>query len=514
MRYWQSNFIRLAVSDMDTTTNRQKTALMIALSLMLSHPTTTVAKTLLTNANVPPTTSLNSTNAQAMATNSQPMVAPTDIENGSGDEMIDAPTQGNTMPLTIDDGGEVDVGVGQAPTEQVTVPSVIIPSASTANTASPVLSSPTVQAVAQVPLGAVSPETIAKFVKMIDIVRHEYVKPVDDEQLFSNAMTGTLSELDPYSEYLDSEAYNNLKLFTEGDVGSIGVKVSLHPDSKAWVFDEVLPNSPAAKQGIVRGNFLHQINDNKLSDEQTQQDIDQLLSGIAGTQVRLVVSDSGRRKHSITVQRSLVQQQAIEAEIIQGIAVVRIPVFQNNTQQQLLTALTNLNEPFSAIILDIRNNPGGVLSAATDVASLFMPNKTVAQVKNRQGLQEIIKTRTTAQFANVPLAVLQNRYSASAAEVLAMSLQENKRAKIYGETSYGKGSIQSILPINDTEAVKLTVAHYYSGNGKKIDGVGVKPDVALTGNELNWQTKVLATTLLQSLPVRYQLQPNADGQVF
>lgn len=484
----------------------RSTALIMAMWLALPHPAL-AATTASTADKSPSTTKLNPTVAQAIATTAQTSATTDDV--GSGDEATDEIVLSASpiaVPLPNDDGGEVDVAVGQVPVNAVPNAGMTNPSANPL--------SPTVATVTEVPLGAVSPETLAKFVKMIDIVRKDYVKPIDDEKLFDNAMTGTLTGLDPYSEYLDSEAYNNLKLFTDGDVGSIGVSVSFHPESKAWVFDEVLPNSPAARQGIVRGNFLHQINDNKLSDEQTQQDIDQLLSGIAGTQVKLVVSDSGRRKRPLTIQRSLVEQQAIQAEIVAGVAVVRIPIFQNNTQQQLLSALSNLNQPFSAILLDLRNNPGGVLSAANDVASLFMPNKTVAQVKNRQGLQEVIKTRANAQFANVPLAVLQNRYSASAAEVLAMSLQENQRARIYGETSYGKGSIQSIVPINDNEAVKLTVAHYYSGSGKKIDGVGVTADVNLTDSELNWQNEVIQSLLLSPLSIRYQLQPNAQVQEF
>ena len=363
-------------------------------------------------------------------------------------------------------------------------------------------------------LGAVSPVTVEKFVKMIDIIRQNYVTNVDDESLFANAMAGTLAGLDPYSEYLDANAFENLRLFTEGDIGSIGVSVSFHADVDSWVFDDVLPNSPAAKAGIQRGNYLHQINDNKLDSTRTPQDVDQLLTGIAGTTARLLVSDKGRRKHLVVVQRTLLQQQAMSANIINGVAVVHIPVFQNNTQQQFLMALTKLNQPFSVLVLDLRNNPGGVLSAANDIASLFMNDKVVAQIKNRQGIQEVMRTHGKAQFADLPLVVLQNRYSASAAEVLASALQNNQRAKVYGETSYGKGSIQSIVPINDSEAVKLTVAHYYSSKGEKIDGVGVKPDVTLAGAETGWQDQVLADLQTTKRSNQFLLKPTPTPQSF
>ena len=412
------------------------------------------------------------------------------IPNGADDD--------NLTDDGADDGGEVDI---TSTTPMVTNPAT-----------QPI--APASGQIQQVALGAVSPVTVEKFVKMIDIIRQNYVTNVDDESLFANAMAGTLAALDPYSEYLDANAFENLRLFTEGDIGSIGVSVSFHADVDSWVFDDVLPNSPAAKAGIQRGNYLHQINDNKLDSTRTSQDVDQLLTGIAGTTARLLVSDKGRRKHLVVVQRTLVQQQAMSTNIINGVAVVQIPVFQNNTQQQFLMALTKLNQPFSVLVLDLRNNPGGVLSAANDIASLFMNDKVVVQIKNRQGIQEVMRTHGTAQFADLPLVVLQNRYSASAAEVLASALQNNQRAKVYGETSYGKGSIQSIVPINDNEAVKLTVAHYYSSKGEKIDGVGVKPDVTLTGAETSWQDQVLADLQTTKRSNQFLLKPTPTPQSF
>ena len=422
--------------------------------------------------------------------------APDGIPDGADDD--------NLTDDGADDGGEVDI--------TSTTPIVTNPANQPNLDTQPI--APASEQIQQVALGAVSPVTVEKFVKMIDIIRQNYVTNVDDEYLFANAMAGTLAGLDPYSEYLDANAFENLRLFTEGDIGSIGVSVSFHADVDSWVFDDVLPNSPAAKAGIQRGNYLHQINDNKLDNTRTSQDVDQLLTGIAGTTARLLVSDKGRRKHLVVVQRTLVQQQAMSTNIINGVAVVQIPVFQNNTQQQFLMALTKLNQPFNMLVLDLRNNPGGVLSAANDIASLFMNDKVVVQIKNRQGIQEVIRTHGKAQFADLPLVVLQNRYSASAAEVLASALQNNQRAKVYGETSYGKGSIQSIVPINDSEAVKLTVAHYYSSKGEKIDGVGVKPDVTLTGAETGWLDKVLADLQTTKRSNQFLLKPTPTPQSF
>ena len=449
-------------------------------------------------------TALKPAITQAIAGVNPATAVPVSVVNNAPDGISDGADYDNLTDDGADDGGEVDI--------TSTTPMVTNPATQPNLDTQPI--APASGQIQQVALEAVSPVTVEKFVKMIDIIRQNYVTNVDDESLFANAMAGTLAALDPYSEYLDANAFENLRLFTEGDIGSIGVSVSFHADVDSWVFDDVLPNSPAAKAGIQRGNYLHQINDNKLDSTRTSQDVDQLLTGIAGTTARLLVSDKGRRKHLVVVQRTLVQQQAMSTNIINGVAVVQIPVFQNNTQQQFLMALTKLNQPFSVLVLDLRNNPGGVLSAANDIASLFMNDKVVVQIKNLQGIQEVMRTHGTAQFADLPLVVLQNRYSASAAEVLASALQNNQRAKVYGETSYGKGSIQSIVPINDNEAVKLTVAHYYSSKGEKIDGVGVKPDVTLTGAETSWQDQVLADLQTIKRSNQFLLKPTPTPQSF
>lgn len=452
-------------------------------------------------------TALKPAITQAIAS-TNPTAVPVSVVNAPNG-IPDGADYDNSTDDGSDDGGEVDItSTPPMVTNPATQPNLDTQPKDTQPIA------PASEQIQQVALGAVSPVTVEKFVKMIDIIRQNYVTNVDDESLFANAMAGTLAALDPYSEYLDANAFENLRLFTEGDIGSIGVSVSFHADVDSWVFDDVLPNSPAAKAGIQRGNYLHQINDNKLDSTRTSQDVDQLLTGIAGTTARLLVSDKGRRKHLVVVQRTLVQQQAMSTNIINGVAVVQIPVFQNNTQQQFLMALTKLNQPFSVLVLDLRNNPGGVLSAANDIASLFMNDKVVVQIKNRQGIQEVMRTHGKAQFADLPLVVLQNRYSASAAEVLASALQNNQRAKVYGETSYGKGSIQSIVPINDSEAVKLTVAHYYSSKGEKIDGVGVKPDVTLTGAETSWQDQVLADLQTTKRSNQFLLKPTPTPQSF
>ena len=365
--------------------------------------------------------------------------------------------------------------------------------------------------VAQVSLKAISPETLKTFVAVVDLVRREYVDTVNDEELFSNAMSGMLTKLDSHAEFLDAEAYENLRAFTEGDVGDIGIKVQYQPKVGYWVITEVVDGSPADKKGIAVGDYLHQVDEFKLGEDEESNDIEQLLTGIAGTQVDVVTSKAGRRKHTTTLQRNHNHPQVIETRLVDGMAIVRLPAFQNNSREKLLQGLIDLDAPVKGVLLDMRDNPGGVLASAVSVASLFMTNTDVVQVKGRQSDSRTLSTQGAALLDSMPVVVLQNRYSASAAEVLAGSLQAQKRATILGEVSYGKGSVQSVIPLNDEQAVKLTVAHYMTASGKKIDGVGVAPDVTLTGNESTWEQQALDLLRQKALPsgVRFVRKPQA-----
>ncbi len=354
--------------------------------------------------------------------------------------------------------------------------------------------------VAQVSLKAISPETLKTFVAVVDLVRREYVDTVNDEELFSNAMSGMLTKLDSHAEFLDAEAYENLRAFTEGDVGDIGIKVQYQPKVGYWVITEVVDGSPADKKGIAVGDYLHQVDEFKLGEDEESNDIEQLLTGIAGTQVDVVTSKAGRRKHTTTLQRNHNHPQVIETRLVDGMAIVRLPAFQNNSREKLLQGLIDLDAPVKGVLLDMRDNPGGVLASAVSVASLFMTNTDVVQVKGRQSDSRTLSTQGAALLDTMPVVVLQNRYSASAAEVLASSLQAQKRATILGEVSYGKGSVQSVIPLNDEQAVKLTVAHYMTASGKKIDGVGVAPDVTLTGSESTWEQQTLDLLRKKALP--------------
>lgn len=331
----------------------------------------------------------------------------------------------------------------------------------------------------RVPLNAISPNTLKTFVSVIDLVRREYVHDVDDEQLFENAMSGMLTKLDRNAEFLNAESFANLQSFTAGNIANVGLSAVWQETDNHWVVTSVATDSPSQKAGIKVGDYLHQVGEVKLNQSHSYNDVVQLLNGIAGTQVDLVVSKAGRSKRNVSMQRTQVLRSSIETLIYDGIAVIKLPVFQNNTREQILNSLAYANAPIQGIILDVRNNPGGVLESAVQVASLFMKGQVVTKVAGRHGIERVLNTEGSPLLNELPVMVLQNRYSASAAEVLASSLQAQKRALVVGESSYGKGSVQSVIPIGDNQAVKLTTAHYLTAKDANIDGVGVVPDVLL-----------------------------------
>ncbi|WP_201582729.1 S41 family peptidase [Psychrobacter jeotgali] len=368
--------------------------------------------------------------------------------------------------------------------------------------------------VAGVSLNAISPETLKTFVAVVGLVRREYVDTVNDEELFNNAMSGMLTKLDSHAEFLDAEAYENLRAFTQGDVGDVGIKVSYQPEAEHWVVTEVTTGSSAADKGIAVGDYLHQVDEFKLDIDIETYDIKQLLTGIAGTQVDVVTSKAGRRKRVSTLQRNNTNPQTIEARLDNGIAIIKLPVFQDDSREKLLNSLTRLNAPVSGILLDLRDNPGGVLTSAINVASLFMTDSDVVKVKGRDSEQRTLSTRGAAILKPLPVAILQNRYSASAAEVLASSLQTQKRATIIGELSYGKGSVQSVIALDNEQAVKLTVAHYLTPDGREIENVGVKPDVILSGKENTWEQQALSVLRQKTNPanaIRFVQKSSTQG---
>lgn len=351
----------------------------------------------------------------------------------------------------------------------------------------------------RVPLNAISPNTLKTFVSVVDLVRREYPDQKNDDELFYHAINGMLTKVDSHAEFLDDKAFNNLQSFTTGNVGDVGITAVWQEDAGRWVVTKVEAESSATKAGIAIGDYLYQIGDVRLTGSQTQNDVAQLLSGILNTKVDVTFSKAGRSKLTKTLERTHSTQSNIEILVRDGIVIVKLPVFQTNTREQILNGVSSAGIPVQGMIIDVRNNPGGVLDSAVDVASLFMRNEIVTQVEGRHGIERVMHTSGSPLLDEIPLLILQNRYSASAAEVLASGLQTQGRALILGEASYGKGSVQSIIPIGDNQAVKLTTAHYITATGEKIDKIGVKPDV--TFPQVDHQDELIDEWLERALTI-------------
>lgn len=361
-----------------------------------------------------------------------------------------------------------------------------------------------------VPLKAISPDTLKTFVLVVDLIRRKYAYDVNDELVFRYAMSGMLNRLDSHAEFLDETAFKNLQAFTEGSIAHVGLVLDFDSAKKEWVVQEVMDKSSAHAEGIEVGDYIYQIGEKKLDATLRQKDVSQLLSGTAGSQVNIISSKAGRNKHANVLQRTTPINDEISVSMQDGIVTIHLPVFTDKTRQEINEALVHLKEPITTIVLDVRDNPGGVLSSAISVASLFIHDEAIVQIVERNKEPEVLRTIGYAPLANMPVVVVQNRYSASAAEVLALALKKDKEATIVGETSYGKGSIQSVIPLGNNEAIKLTTAHYMGVDNQKIDGVGIKPNIEIDFEDDDWQSYVLKIAESKKLPVGMTLSLSSD----
>lgn len=322
-------------------------------------------------------------------------------------------------------------------------------------------------------------ESLRVFASVYERVRQNFVEPVSDDQLFDNAMGGLLSRLDPYSEFLDPQSYTRLLAFTEGDIAHTGLQVKANVDT--WQISEVAAQSPAMQAGIQVADSLLRI-DGKSTRTLSQQDIEQMLRGTIGSSVRLTVGRQGQRNRELSIRRIAPEAHAVRYTIrSDGVVILSMRAFQAHTGQQILDVLEPLDQrgALRGLILDVRDNPGGLLSSAVEVADYFLAGGVIVSTQGRGEPEQRYQAVSQQRFANVPMMVLINRYSASAAEVLAGALQDHGRATIVGQTSYGKGSVQKLWPIEGGRAVKLTVSRYFTPKGRMIEGLGIVPDVLL-----------------------------------
>ena len=343
------------------------------------------------------------------------------------------------------------------------------------------------------------------FGEVLEKINREYVDETNQSDGMDAAINGLLQSLDPYSSYMTPEIFQEMQTETSGEFGGLGIEVSM----EAGVVKVISPidDTPASKVGIKAGDYIVKINNTQVQGKSLSEAVD-LMRGPVGSSIELTVRRRGVKKAlTFNITREIIEVQSVKSDLLDdNIGYIRLTSFNDNSSEQIKKKIEKLkkNENLNAFILDLRNNPGGLLSQAIKIADFFLENGEIVSTKSRK------KSENRKWFARKgditdgkTLLVLINYGSASASEIVAGALKDHKRAIILGESSYGKGSVQSIIPLKNKGAIRLTVAKYYLPSGKSISEVGVRPDIEVdeegddfrikteTDNQLNYAIKLL-----------------------
>ncbi|MDA7604478.1 S41 family peptidase [Candidatus Pelagibacter sp.] len=343
------------------------------------------------------------------------------------------------------------------------------------------------------------------FGEVLEKINKEYVDEINQSESMDSAINGLLQSLDPYSSYMSPEIFEEMQTETSGEFGGLGIEVSM----EAGVVKVITPidDTPASKAGIKAGDYIVKINDIQVQGKSLSEAVD-LMRGPVGSGIELTVRRRGAKKAlTFNVVREVIEVQSVKSELLENnIGYLRLTSFNDNSSQQIKKQIKKLkkNKSLNSYILDLRNNPGGLLSQAIKISDFFLENGEIVSTKSRK------KSENRKWFAKKgdildgkTLLVLINYGSASASEIVAGALKDHKRAILVGENSYGKGSVQSIIPLKNKGAIRLTVAKYYLPSGKSISQVGVRPDIEVneegdnfriktdTDNQLNYAIKLL-----------------------
>jgi carboxyl-terminal processing protease len=319
--------------------------------------------------------------------------------------------------------------------------------------------------------------------EVLDRVEHEYVDPVDDHQLLQAAIRGMVASLDPYSAYLDGDEYDEIKISSSGEYSGVGIEVSMEDGQVVVVapFD----GSPAAVAGILTGDVIATIDGVAVNTSALADTIGR-MRGKEGTTVRVGILRQGSTEpREFTLKRSRVELHSVKSELPEpGFGYLRIAEFSETTGPDTVSALRELRKrnraPLKGLVLDLRNNPGGVLEAAVAVADAFLDGGLIVSARGRTTESKFEMSATPGDELNgAPIVVLVNGGSASAAEIVAGALKDHRRATLMGRTTFGKGSVQTVMPLSGDRAIKLTTSLYYTPSGVSINHRGIAPDIEL-----------------------------------
>ncbi len=343
------------------------------------------------------------------------------------------------------------------------------------------------------------------FSEVLDKINKEYVDDVNQSEAMDAAINGVLQSLDPYSAYMSPDSFKNMRTETSGEFGGLGIEVGM----EAGVVKVISPidNSPASKVGVKAGDYIVKINDTQVQGKSLTEAVD-LMRGPVGTDIEITVRRRGERKAlTFTITRDIIKVASVKSKILdEKTGYIRLTSFNENSSSQINDKIKefNKNEKIENYILDLRNNPGGLLSQAIKISDFFLDNGEIVSTKSKRKYENRKWFAKKGDILNAnTMIVLINYGSASASEIVAGALQDHKRAILVGESTYGKGSVQSIIPLKNDGAIRLTVSKYYLPSGKSISSVGVTPDIEVdensddfklnteTDNQLNFALKLL-----------------------
>ena len=343
------------------------------------------------------------------------------------------------------------------------------------------------------------------FGEVLEKINKEYVDEINQSESMDSAIDGLLQSLDPYSSYMPPEIFNEMQTETSGEFGGLGIEVGM----EAGVVKVISPidDTPASRAGIKAGDYIVKINADQVQGKSLSEAVD-LMRGPVGSSIELTIRRRGEKKAlTFNIVREIIEIQSVKADLIdKNIGYIRLTSFNENSSDQIKKRIKDLekNKSVKAYILDLRNNPGGLLSQAINISDFFLNNGEIVSTKSRKVSENRKWFAKKGDLTDgKTLIVLINYGSASASEIVAGALKDHKRAILLGENSYGKGSVQSIIPLKNNGAIRLTVAKYYLPSGKSISEVGVSPDIEIveenedfriktkTDNQLNYAIKLI-----------------------
>ena len=343
------------------------------------------------------------------------------------------------------------------------------------------------------------------FGEVLEKINNEYVDEINQSESMDSAINGLLQSLDPYSSYMSPEIFNEMQTETSGEFGGLGIEVGM--ESGVVKVISPIDDTPASKAGIKAGDYIVKINDTQVQGKSLTEAVG-LMRGPVGSGIELTIRRRGEKKAlTFNIVREVIQIKSVKADLLEkNIGYIRLTSFNENSGKQIEQEIKKLekNKDVQSYILDLRNNPGGLLSQAIKISDFFLNDGEIVSTKSRKASENRKWFAKKGDLTNGKvLIVLINYGSASASEIVAGALKDHKRAILLGENSYGKGSVQSIIPLKNDGAIRLTVAKYYLPSGKSISEIGVSPDIEIneksddfkikteTDNQLNYAIKLL-----------------------